>query len=590
MTGQWLGEQRETSAHIRQITHFAVCADDNLISNYKELYIENPIPIEPTDASSITIAPKQIDERVIATTHWSDYGFKVLPCDPMSKKLFASDDEKQSGFTQEAFQEHLDQFPTHQPAIVLDCTLVAITAHGPDKDKVLGKYAQNLGLSVPPQICFVDQDNETMIYKLPDGKTLPATIHRTDGIKTLRENDLVLLPKGKFIKQCSLQQEGLNDIKPLCEDDLGSIINGERLDPAAEKVTELNDIAADTGSPIIKPNRLTKYSLKGYAATLEQQAEEATPVLGSLALKGQATMFYASPNTGKTLISLYLLDQAVREGWIIPECCYYANFDDTLRGLAEKLRILEETGAHVLATGQHGFEAGKLLSLMLQMIQLEECRGVLLILDTVKKVVSLMDKKESSAFAEIVRQFVMQGGTVVGLAHTNKRPGPDGKPIYSGTSDLVDDFDCAYIMSEIQAQTSSGDKVIEFENIKRRGDNPKFAHYCYASETGISYEELLASVRMVDPADAESLQQQAQTMSDADVIAIAETSITDGINTKMSLADDVRELASISKRAAVQLIDRYTGDDPEKHRWQYSVAARGAKVYALLPRPVAPAD
>jgi hypothetical protein len=343
------------------------------------------------------------------------------------------------------------------------------------------------------------------------------------------------------------------------------------------------------GGSVVKPNRLTKYSLKGFATDLELQAEEATPVLGSLALKGQATMLYAAPNTGKTLLALFLLDQGTREGRINAECCYYINCDDTLRGLAEKVRILEETGVHVLATGQNGFEASKLLSLMKRMIEVRECHGVLIIMDTVKKVVSLMDKKESSAFSEIVRQFVMQGGTVVGLAHTNKRLGPDGKPIYSGTSDLVDDFDCVYVMAEIPAQASGGDKVIEFENKKRRGDNPEIAHYCYASETGISYEERLASVRIVDPATAENLQQQAQAMSDADVIVIAETCIKDGVDTKMSLADEVRELAGISKRAAIKLIERYTGDDLEKHRWQYSVAARGAKVYTLLARPDPPA-
>ena len=46
--------------------------------------------------------------------------------------------------------------------------------------------------------------------------------------------------------------------------------------------------------------------------------------------------------------------------------------------------------------------------------------------------------------------------------------GANGKMTYGGTSDIVDDFDRAYLLST-QSGTDT-QKVVVFENFKRRGD------------------------------------------------------------------------------------------------------------------------
>ncbi len=50
----------------------------------------------------------------------------------------------------------------------------------------------------------------------------------------------------------------------------------------------------------------------------------------------------------------------------------------------------------------------------------------------------------------------------------------------------------------------------------------------------------------------------------------------------MILAETVAERSGISKRGALKIIDKYTGSDPEKHRWDFKVHERGAKKYQLL--------
>ena len=57
---------------------------------------------------------------------------------------------------------------------------------------------------------------------------------------------------------------------------------------------------------------------------VEQQS-----LLDGLALMGQATVLYAAPNTGKTLLVLWLLIQAIKEGRVDPSLVFYINCDDS---------------------------------------------------------------------------------------------------------------------------------------------------------------------------------------------------------------------------------------------------------------------
>ncbi|MDP1927567.1 MAG: AAA family ATPase [Thiobacillus sp.] len=337
-------------------------------------------------------------------------------------------------------------------------------------------------------------------------------------------------------------------------------------------------------APIRVVNPLDKFSLRGKSDEIEKNAVDAVPILGQLALQGQATVFYAAPNTGKTLISLSLLVDAIQHCRVNPSKVYYLNMDDTNSGVVEKLRIAEEYGFHVLAEGHQGFSANQFLGHIAEMIRNNQAHGVVIILDTLKKFVNLMDKGNSSNFTKVIRQFVMNGGTLIALAHTNKKPGQDGKPVYGGTSDIIDDFDCAYTLAPITPKAGHGEKVVEFENLKRRGNVVPSAAYSYSIENGIPYAEILLSVQPIDVMQLVPLKQAEQLKSDAELVNSVITCIGDGINTKMKLADAVAKSAGVSKRSAMQIIDKYTGADPAKHMWTYSVHARGAKVYALLVR------
>ena len=331
---------------------------------------------------------------------------------------------------------------------------------------------------------------------------------------------------------------------------------------------------------IMTSNRLDQYSLRGMSDELEKSVVDDVLLLGQLALLGQATVLFAAPNTGKTVITLNLLVEAIKEGRVDPSKVYYLNMDDSAKGLLEKNRIAEEFNFHMLAEGQRDFSAREFISIVRDMIENDQARGVVIILDTLKKFVDLMDKGRTSAFTNVIRPFVMKGGTVIALAHTNKNPGKDGKPVYGGVSDILNDIDCAYTIAPVSAE--GGVKVVEFANVKRRGSVIDSTAYSYCVGNGIPYNEILLSVQLVDQTALDPLKQAEAIKSDAEVISAVTACIGEGVCSKMLLADATAKRVGISKRAAIQVIEKYTGEDPALHRWTFSVRDRGAKVFALL--------
>ena len=326
---------------------------------------------------------------------------------------------------------------------------------------------------------------------------------------------------------------------------------------------------------------LDRFSLKGCSEELRKAAVEQVPILGEVALQGQATVWYAEPNSGKTLLALRLLTDGIEAGNINPAKVYYLNLDDTGMGLCEKVEIAEEYGFHMLAEGHQGFSAKNFIANVRELILENQANGVIVVADTIKKLVDMMKKDKCTDFSVDIRKFVLNGGTFIALAHTNKHK-RDGKPVPCGTSDIRDDFDCAYTIDTVTRDATSLEKVVEFENIKRRGNVADQAAYCYSTRRDIGYAGLLLSVRPVDLELVEPLRQAEQIRSDAELITVATTCINDGIASKMLLAKAISERSSVSRSTAIKLVERYTGDDPAKHRWQARRGAHGKLAYELL--------
>lgn len=330
-----------------------------------------------------------------------------------------------------------------------------------------------------------------------------------------------------------------------------------------------------------KSSGLQKYSLRGQSADLASKLESQVFALPSLAIVGQATVFYAAPNTGKTLITLYLLLQSIEYENIKPENIYYLNMDDTARGIVEKATIFEDYQCHMLAEGHNGFSANFFESEIHSLIENDTAQGTVIILDTLKKFTDLMHKTVSAAFANTIRKFVMKGGTVIALAHTNKRKTKDGAYVHAGTSDIIEDFDCGYILKEVKNEHNQ--KIVEFENIKQRGNVERNAYFSYSTENGISYSELFVSVQKISESEIDTLKSEQELNNDIQIINAIKKSILSGTNHKMKIANEVAKSTSCSRKQAIKVIEKYTESaDCKTPLWEFKIGARGAQVFSLL--------
>ena len=59
--------------------------------------------------------------------------------------------------------------------------------------------------------------------------------------------------------------------------------------------------------------------------------------------------------------------------------------------------------------------------------------------------------------------------------------------------------------------------------------------------------------------------------------------IREDIKTKIAIVKAAAIRAGVSQRATMDVLDRWTGNEPMSHQWVCTVGARGAKVYSLLP-------
>lgn len=340
------------------------------------------------------------------------------------------------------------------------------------------------------------------------------------------------------------------------------------------------ELNAPTSPPKERVNPLLKFSLRGKADELEANAAACVPLPCGFIRMGQATMIYAPPGTGKTLVSIKVNLDAIHEGVIEADKLFYINADDNSQGLATKVRLLEDYGAHMLAVGHNNLRTSDVAEVLTQAGQNGTAKGSVVVIDTLKKFTNLMDKKSSANFAQICREFVAAGGTIIALGHTAKNNNEDGTPRYQGTTDILEDFDAVYVGMAAKSEVATMKGVI-FKRLKSRGASPEQVAYGFSNDNDDTYELKFASVVPMDPDELDFIQETEQGPSDDVIRSIYGYINYNGSIGKMALAKRVAKMCSISQKAALKAIELYCGPDPVKHNWHYRTGEHGKRHYFL---------
>ena len=338
--------------------------------------------------------------------------------------------------------------------------------------------------------------------------------------------------------------------------------------------------------------QLSKYSITGQSQKLKEQMLADQFILNNIAIIGQWTTIYGAPNSGKTLITNWLLREAIVSEVADGEMVFYINADDNFKGLVEKIELAEEWGMHMIAPHHNNFTVNQVPELMSRMADSRSARGAIVILDTLKKFTDLMDKRTASQFGVTARGFVSAGGTLIALAHTNKHLGVDGKAKYSGTSDIVDDSDCCFVIDKIAVDErfEVTTHIVEFTNIKARGDVSSKLGFSYEKKNGQPYSKLLDTVKCLDENGITKIKKQAnievELDQDSEIIVTIRDLIKNGTVTKDKIIKGVHNQTGESTVRIRKVLGKRTGDNYSLgHKWSQHKEAHNRHVFAILPTP-----
>jgi hypothetical protein len=296
-------------------------------------------------------------------------------------------------------------------------------------------------------------------------------------------------------------------------------------------------------------------------AAMKLRAQDAVFILPEIAMVGDCTILNAGPNTGKTLLTLWLLSkrdmEATKHLYI-----YYINADDSFNGGIDKMEIVRSAQVKTLIPNQNGFESANLAKIIKAAIKADACGEMVIILDTLKKFVSTMDKNDARIFNIMVRTFTQAGGTLIALAHTNKNKDSDGKSIAEGVGDFQSDFDCAYTMDKAPVITEGAMRTIVFENTKLRGPNSMKVTYEYDAGEKKSWEHRYRSINRIGQEQAraanEAAEKAAQLEKDQPIIDYIVEQLEDGPKSHTALTcNNLGHNGSGSKAQRDAVLNRY---------------------------------
>lgn len=341
---------------------------------------------------------------------------------------------------------------------------------------------------------------------------------------------------------------------------------------------------ASTSSPLSKIRSLALDETSIQARMHEVSA--AKFIAGKLSLKGQITVFYAAPNTGKTLICLGLIAETFHQG-LLDEEVYHINLDDDYLGVTTKAKLGLTNGFHTITPDSFPNPTNNFQEIIELLSSSGDANKTIFILDTAKKFADVMDKKAMSAFITECRKLTSAGGSIIILAHTNKITNDAAAVIPGGTSDLLDDCDCAYILyiSDEEKTAEGVRRYVTFEQRKSRGPTVREAMYSYETRNEGDYEALFSSIRNESP---ESIQEaknlsrlKKEQAEDRELIEAITDTLKQGEIAQTALIQEVQKSFEASRKQVQQCLEKWAVPANEGGLWKSRKGERNANLYQL---------
>ncbi len=184
------------------------------------------------------------------------------------------------------------------------------------------------------------------------------------------------------------------------------------------------------------------------------EMRNSTILIPGLITSGHLILIAAPANGGKTTIFLRLCEQLSASGCSV----IYVNADASPGDLIAQQQHATCHNYNVIAPDAiRGKGVIDVIDRFEAMAKSDtSLDSYVFVIDTLKKFVDMLDKKQLKNILATFRNLTVKGATVCLLAHTNKYNGKDGKPIYEGMGDVRTDVDeLIYLDSAINPETGN---------------------------------------------------------------------------------------------------------------------------------------
>lgn len=293
-----------------------------------------------------------------------------------------------------------------------------------------------------------------------------------------------------------------------------------------------------------------EFDVGSYFAELTLQEEdvkkmaEAEFLIPDMIVRGHIAAYVAPGNGGKTTIFVFLCEQLVKVGAKV----FYINVDGSPGDLKRHFAHAAEHGYQVIAPDAKDGKSTQDVMEKLQAMAKSTQRldNVVFIIDTLKKFVDVISKRDAKEFYKLMRSLSVRGATVCLLGHCNKYRDENGRPIFEGTADLRNDLDELIYLNSVQLDNPKRLEVTTDPDKKRAEFNPK--SYIVYLDDNRRVVESSVRLQIIRP-DVRA------------VVELIKAAITDGNTSQKAIVEFVTERCEHGPKKVKQILHEYTGEN-----------------------------
>lgn len=182
-------------------------------------------------------------------------------------------------------------------------------------------------------------------------------------------------------------------------------------------------------------------------------------------IEGHICVIAAEPGAGKTAITFYCCQAMAAKGYEV----LYINADIAASDVNYMRDIAQKTGVHLLLPDMKGTSMQNVRAMLEEIaVADEDLTRRVIVIDTLKKIGSVMQKQSVAPLFCLFRRLCAKGATIIVLGHTNKHYNAEGLPDFEGVGDIKNDPD--ELIYLIPKDKPDGTKLVSTVPDKVRGE------------------------------------------------------------------------------------------------------------------------